>query len=254
MAILSYRSLDMWLLGYPDAASADAARALEDARDFGQSATLLYALANTMYVHICRRDNVSINEQSTKLVALADEMVSSIWHALGTSYQGFLLARTNRASEAIEMITSGFTAYNSTGATVLKPLHFSFLARAYAELGQLQDAWRIIHEAMTAARTTKENWWGPELKRIAGELVLMAPQPDFAKALAYFQRALHIARVQQAKSLELRAANSMARLCHVQGNHHEAYELLAPAYAWFKEGFDTPDLKEARDLLNTVSS
>ncbi len=130
----------------------------------------------------------------------------------------------------------------------------SYLARAHAELGQFDDAWRCIGEAMTAVETTKETWAEAEINRTAGEVALKSPEPDATKARAYFERALAVARAQQAKSWELRAAMSMARLWRDQGKRDEARELLAPVYGWFTEGFDTLDLKEAKALLDELAS
>ena len=129
----------------------------------------------------------------------------------------------------------------------------SILASAYAELGQFDDAWRCIGEAMTAVETTKERWCEAEINRTAGEIALKSPEPDVAKAEAYFERALAVARAQQAKSWELRAAMSMARLWRDQGKLQQARELLAPVYGWFTEGFDTRDLKEAKMLLEGLA-
>ena len=134
------------------------------------------------------------------------------------------------------------------------PLHLSYLAKAYAELGQFDDAWRCIGEAMTAMETTKEKWFEADINRMAGEIALKSPEPDAAKAEAYFERALAVAREQQAKSWELRAAMSMARLWRDQGKRDEARDLLAPVYGWFTEGFDTLDLKEAKALLDELAS
>ena len=120
--------------------------------------------------------------------------------------------------------------------------------------GQFDDAWRCIGEAMTAMETTKETWWEAEVNRIAGEIVLIDPQSDSAKAEAHFERALAVARQQQAKSWELRAAMSLARLWRDQGKVQQARELLAPVYGWFTEGFDTRDLKEAKALLEELAS
>lgn len=107
---------------------------------------------------------------------------------------------------------------------------------------------------MKAIETNKERWWEAEVSRVAGEIALMSPEPDAAKAEAYFQRALAVAREQQAKSLELRAAMSMARLWRDQGKRNEARDFLAPVYGWFTEGFDTLDLKRAKALLNELGS
>jgi predicted ATPase len=126
------------------------------------------------------------------------------------------------------------------------------LARAYADLGQFDDACRCIGEALTTLQTTKERWFEAEANRIAGEIALKSPQPVAAKAEAYFKRALAIAHQQQAKSWELRAAMSMARLWRDQGKRDEARNLLAPVYGWFTEGFDTLDLKEAKILLDEL--
>ena len=124
----------------------------------------------------------------------------------------------------------------------------------YAELGQFDDAWHFIAEAATAIETSKETWCEAEVRRIAGEVALLSPSPDAAKTEAYFERALAVAREQQAKSWELRAAMSMARLWRDQGKRDEARELLAPVYGWFTEGFDTLDLKEAKALLDELAS
>jgi predicted ATPase len=115
------------------------------------------------------------------------------------------------------------------------------LARDYAELGQFDDAWRSIDEAMTAVETTKERWCETEVLRTAAEIALKTAEPDAVKAEAYFTRALTIARAQQAKSWELRAAMSMARLWRAQGKRNEARDLLDSVYGWFTEGFDTLD-------------
>jgi predicted ATPase len=125
---------------------------------------------------------------------------------------------------------------------------------AYVDLGQLDDAWRCIDEAMTAMQTSKERWCEAEVHRIAGEIALKSSKPDTAKAQAYFERALAVARQQQAKSWELRAAMSMARLWRDQSKRDEACSLLAPVYGWFTEGFDTRDLKEAKSLLDELPS
>jgi predicted ATPase len=119
------------------------------------------------------------------------------------------------------------------------------------KLGQFDDAWRCLGEAMTAVETTGEKLWEAEVYRTAGDIAL-SPEPDAAKAEGYFERALTVARQQQAKSWELRAATSLARLWRDQGKVQQARELLAPIYGWFTEGFDTRDLKEAKALLEEL--
>ena len=140
----------------------------------------------------------------------------------------------------------------SAGATIWLPLWFSCLAKSYAELGQLDDAWRCISDATRTAKTTKERAWEADIQRIAGEIALLSD--DEASAEAYFNRALAIARQQKARSWELSAAMSLARLWRDQGKEQQARGLLAPVYGWFTEGFDTRDLKEAKALLEELAA
>jgi predicted ATPase len=168
--------------------------------------------------------------------------------------QGCVLALTGRASDAIEMLISGIAARRTTGATLYLPFYLPHLARAHADLGQFEAAWRCIGEATTAAETTNEKWCESEIHRTAGEIALMSPGPDAAKAQAHFERAIAIARAQKAKSWELRAATSLARLRRNQGRCAEARDLLAPLYGWFTEGFDTLDLKDAKALLDCIDT
>jgi len=183
---------------------------------------------------------------------LADEKGALLWKAIGMAQRGCVMALTGKASDAVHVLTSGITASRSTGATLWMPLYLSCLARAHVDLGKFDDAWRCIGEAMTAVETTKERWYEAELNRLAGEIALQSPKPDTIKAEDHFERALSVARRQQAKSWELRAATSMARLWRDQGKPQQARELLAPVYNWFTEGFDTPDLKEAKALLDEL--
>ena len=254
VAILCYRSLALWLLGYPEAARADTNQALSDAREIGQAATLMYALAHAPLPRIPCGDYAAAKAEADELVALADEKGVLFWKALGMGYEGWLFALTGKASDAVHMITTGCTAFRSTGGTVFLPVSLSFLASSYAELGQFDDAWRCIGEAMTSVETTKEKLWEAEVNRTAGEIALLSSKPDATKAEAYFDRALTVSRQQQAKSWELRAAMSMARLWRDQGKPKQARELLAPVYGWFTEGFDTRDLKEAKALLEELAA
>ena len=250
--ILSFRSIASWLLGYPEAALADAEHALKDARDIDHAASLMFALAHVWLVYLQCRKHAEATARADELVALAKEKSASFWIAFGMMNRGCVLSQTGKAANAISMTTSGLAAWRSMGSTMWLPLRLSQLASAHADLGQFDDAWRCIGEAMTAVETTKETWSEAELNRVAGEIALIAGAPDPAKAEAYFGHALFIARAQQAKSWELRASMSLARLWRSQGKVQEARELLAPVYGWFTEGFDTRDLKEAKALLEEL--
>jgi class 3 adenylate cyclase/predicted ATPase len=252
VAILSYRSLALWMIGYPEAALADAEYALKDAREIGHASTLMYALFHGPLTHILCGDYLTATAEADEGVTLADAKGALVFKALGMLGQGCSLALTGKAADAIQVIATGNAALQTTGAALWAPLSLSYLARAHAELGQFDNAGRCISEAMAAMETTKEKWWEAEVNRVAGQIVLQSPASDAAKAEAYFERALVVARAQQARSWELRAAMSMARLWRDQGKPQQARQLLAPVYGWFTEGFDTRDLKEAKALLEEL--
>jgi predicted ATPase len=242
-----------WMLGYPETALVDAEQALKDARELGHAAVLMSNLGPTPRIYMQRGNYAAAGALVDELITLADEKGALFWKAQGMIDQGGLFLLTGKAADAVQTITSGITARRSTGATVGMPSILSILARAHGELGQFDDAWRCIGEAITAVETTREGISEAEVHRTAGEIALLSPARDAAKAQAYFERALTAARQQQAKSWELRAAMSLARLWRDQGKVQQARELLAPVYGWFTEGFDTRDLREAKVLLHALS-
>jgi predicted ATPase len=253
VATQCFRSKALWYLGFPEAAVRDADHALNDARELGQAATLIYALFFASFVPIFCGHYTAADAQLGELAALADEKGSLFWKSHCMSLHGYALVSSGEPAEAVRMITTGTKAWRSTGATFLMPFYVSNLATAYAELGQFDDAWRCIGEAETAVETSKYTWYEAEVNRVAGKIELLSPDPDAAKAEAYFERSLTVAHEQQAKSWELRASMSLARLWRDQGKVQQARELLAPVYGWFTEGFDTRDLKEAKALLHSLS-
>jgi len=214
----------------------------------------MYTLVHVALPLILRGDYLIANKLLDEVVALTDEKSALYWKALAMMFQGCLFALTGRALDSVGMIISGITAVRSVGSTLWVPLYLSSLAKAHAELGKFDDAWRGVGEAMTVVETSKEKWCEGEIHRIAGEIALMSPEPDAAKAQAHFERALEVSRRQQAKSWELRASMSLARLWRDQGKVQQARELLAPVYGWFTEGFDTRDLKEAKALLEELGA
>jgi predicted ATPase len=252
VSILSYRSWALWFLGYPNAALADAGQAICEAREIGQAATLIYALFHASWTYIECGNYVKAKTVVDEVVALADQKGALFWRAFGMVYQGRLPAVTGESR--VHMITSGLDAYRSIGSMLLVPIFLSDLARAHAEVSQFDDAWRRIDEAMAVVKSIGETWFEADIHRVAGEIALKLPQPDVAKAEVYFERALAVARGQQAKSWELRAAISMARLWRDRGKRVEARNLLAPVYGWFTEGFDTLDLKQAKALLDGLAA
>ena len=254
VSILSHRSRALWFLGYPEIALTDAERALHEAREIGHAGTLMYALQFAASTHVYCGEYSAATALIGEVLALASKKRAMQWESFGMLLQGWLFAAMGRSSEAVQTISSAIAAWRSLGAKVFVPLFLSQLANAHAELGQLDEATHCIGEAITAEESSKESCWQPEINRIAGEIALMSPEPDAAKAEAYFERALAVARQQQARSWELRAAMSMARLWRDQGKPQQARELLAPVYGWFTEGFETLDLRRAKPLLDELVS
>ena len=255
MANLAYRSLPLWLLGYPDAARKDNEYSVNEARETGHATSLILALTYMSLNDVfSRRDYATAKATTDELVALSDEKGALFWKASGILLHGQLCAVEGKATEAVEAITFSLAAIRSTGTKMFVPYYLAYLAIAYADIGQFDEAWRCIDDAVSAVKTTKESWWEAEINRVAGEIILKSSQPDATKAETYFERAVAVARQQQAKSPELRAAMSLAHLWHFQGKVQQARELLAPVYGWFTEGFDTRDLKEAKALLAGLAS
>jgi predicted ATPase len=250
--ILSFRALTLWLLGFSDAALADAGRSLSYARELGQIPTLTHALVITSLTFILCGNSVDASANLKEATALADEKGALFWKTIGMANQGCALALTGQYSSAVKMISPGLDAFRSTGSTLFTPWYLTSLAAAHTELGQFDDASNCIDEAVLTVHTTKEKWCEAEIHRIAGEIALQSAHYDAAKAEAAFERAVGIARTQQAKSWELRAATSVARLWRAQGKGDKARELLAPIYDWFREGFGTRDLQQAKELLDEL--
>ena len=254
VSILCWRSLASWLLGYAEAALRDAHDAVNYGRETGQAASLMMALYLTAIVHILCGKYSAATAEAHELFGLGQEKGAEMWKASGMIHEGCVLAATGKASQAVEMLTAGNIEYRSTGATLILSWMLSHLAISYGELGKLDDAWLCIDELTTTMKMTNERYFQAEVHRLAGEIALKSPQSDTAKAQEYFERALAVARQQQAKSWELRASMSLARLWRDQGKVQQARELVAPIYGWFTEGFDTLDLKDAKALLEELAA
>jgi class 3 adenylate cyclase/predicted ATPase len=252
-ASLTWRSLALWLLGYPKAAVVDAEQAIRVARDSGHTPTLAYGLNFCVLQHSLSGDFDMAGALIDEFIAVKDQIGSQFWGGWAMVQRGSVLALTEKHSAAVESITTGVAAIRSTGNTMWMPLWLSLLARAEAEAGRLNDAMSHIAEAMTTTEATKEKWCEAEVYRTAGDIALLSPTPDAAQAEAYYARALDIARTQETKSWELRAAISLARHWRRQGKRRQAYELLAGVHGWFAEGFDTLDLKQSKRLLGELA-
>jgi predicted ATPase len=254
VVVLSRRSAALWLLGYPNAAFADAEHALTHAREIGHAASLMYTLGHGLFARYECGNYANATAAVDELIALAEKKGTLFWKGFGLMHHGCVCALNAQPSDAVRLITSGMDTRELTGATLWRPFFLSHLAGAFAALEKFEDARRSIHEAITTVERTKEGWCEAEVYRTAGEIMLLAPERDAAKAEAYFNRSLTVSHRQEAKTWELRAAMSMARLWSDQGKQEQAYALLDPIYRWFTEGFETRDLKEAKGLVAALST
>jgi class 3 adenylate cyclase/predicted ATPase len=250
---LAFRSMLLWLLGYPEAAFKEADYALVEARQIKHAATLMFTLNFPILINTYCGNYDAANERLNELVVLAEENGAPFRKAEGVLRRGYILTLTGKATKAVEMVTSGIDLWRSAGSTIFTPEHQFMLAIAHTDLGKFDDAWRCIGKAMAAIEATKERWCEAEAHRVAGEIALKSPERDVAKAQAYFEHSLTVARARQAKSWELRAATSLAQLLNDQGQRQMARDQLAPVYDWFTEGFGTSDLRKAKALLRELS-
>jgi class 3 adenylate cyclase/predicted ATPase len=253
VAILEWRSRTLWLLGYPQAAREDVESSFRVAREIGHAATLMHTLAHSTISLILCGDFAEATSRSRELVELAEEKGSSYWKANGQLWQGCLAVLLGRWTQAVEILVPALGTYRLTGATIYAPYITGHLARAYAELGDYKEAWQAIDHALAEVERTKEKWCEAELHRIAGELARFSPDADEEAAAGHIKRAIEVAREQGARGWELRASTSLCRLWQKQGKRIEARDLLASVNDCFPLELDTPDLSEARALLDDLN-
>ena len=191
-----------------------------------------------------------LDKWAGQLATVAAERGFSLWRAMGTIYRGWLKVKNGDVVEGISLIRNGSAAYRATGAEAWVPYQIALLARACEIAGQVEEAVDLLDDAQGIAGRTGERWLAAELYRHKGGLLLQRGQPEAAEDS--YREALSIAADQEAKLWELRACVSLARLRRDQGRRVEARDLVAPIYGWFTEGFDTPDLKEAKVLLDDL--
>ena len=250
----NYSALSYALLGYPDKAARRVQEAVVLGRDISHPFTLVLALVCSALVHQFRRDPDLAREFAEAAMALcAEQGVAPQYMAIARVIRGWSTAVDNDAGKGIEDIRNGLDALADTGVSMRRPYCLSLLAEAYRQDGNLDSGFQALADAATLSQATAERWWEAEIHRMTGELLVTRGTRYEHEALACFDRALAIARRQSAKSLELRAAMSLAQMSRRQGNLAAARDLFAPIYNWFSEGFDTPDLKEAKLLLDTLS-
>ena len=248
----SYAAMTLWSLGYPDQGLMRSEEAVTLAQQSAHPFSLDYALCWAAGFHQCRRDVRASQEHAEAAISLAKEQGFPYLMAISSILRGWALTQQGQAQEGIEQLHQGLTTYRATGAEIGRPYYLAFLAEAYGTLGQPEAGLTVLTEALTLMDTTGERVSEPELYRLKGALLFQQSLENHLEAETCFQQAMAIAQSQQAKSWELRAATSLARLWQQQGKRTEARELLAPVYGWFTEGFDTADLIDAKVLLDEL--
>jgi predicted ATPase len=242
----------LWCLGYPDQAQQRSREAVGSARELAH----LHSLTSSMYfasrLHLLRGEPSEALELTEAALALSTKHGFALWTALIVFLQGWSLSQQRQGAEAIDRMHAGLEDAQATNAKTMRPMFCALLAEAYGQAGRLDEAWRMLSEALDAVEESGQRYYEAETYRFKGKLHLWQANPDVEQAGISFQRALEIARRQQAKSWELRAATSLARLWRDQGRHADAHDLLASVYGWFTEGFDTADLKDAKALLDEL--
>jgi predicted ATPase len=248
---LSYAALTLWMLGYPEQARKQSHEAFTLVQELSHAYTRTRALVYAADLYGLRREWSTVQELAEAALALAIKQGFTQWVGHATFLQGRALAAQGQYEAGIAQMQQGLAAIRAMGE-VIHPGPLGLLADAYGRSGQVEDGLRLLGEALTAMHKTGERLYEAALYGIQGGL-LRQTVPDASRAEACFQQALAVARRQQAKSWELRAAMSLARLWQQQGKRAEAYNMLEPIYGWFTEGFDTTDLQEAKALLEALA-
>jgi predicted ATPase len=243
----------LWLLGYPDRALLSIQAALALAQQLAHPLSLTMALRWAAVLHHLRREALQTRAHAEASMTIATDRGFPQQVAVAMPLRGWALAASGQGVEGIAQIRQGLGAFRTTGATRDRLEHLALLAEASAQVGQTAEGLVALAKALATLDQSDMRLWEAELYRLRGELLLQQTVTQAAEAAACFEQALAVARRQQAKSWELRAAMSLARLWQRQGKRLEAHHLLAEVYGWFTEGFDTADLQEAKTLLEELT-
>ncbi len=245
----------LWLAGHPEQARSCAEAALGWAQSLSHPPTLALALTHAAWVHVLRQDHRRVDELARGVLALAGEYGLAYWTAIASVQRGWALAELAPGSEAVELLQRGIRSYCGMGAGTHEAAYRALAVQGYTRIGRLDDAHHELLQAFDALERHGERYFEAELLRLKGDLLLRRdgtgdPPPDHPDAERCFRSAVDIARRQQARSLELRAAVSLSRLLRGRERDAEARDGLAAVYGWFREGHDAPDLREAATLLD----
>jgi TOMM system kinase/cyclase fusion protein len=250
---LSYMSHTLWDLGYPEQAVQRSREALTLAQEMHHPFSIALAHAYAAMLHQFRQEPHAANEHAEMALALCTEYGFAYYLAWATIMQGWVLAKQGQQA-GIAQMHQGLTTLQATGGGLRLPYYLTLLAKAYGHRGEAEKGLSLLAEAFASMQRTEERRWEAELHWLKGDLLLAHSTADPTPAEACLHQALEVARRQHAKSLELRAATSLARLWQSQGKGKAAYDLLAPVYNWFTEGFETADLQDAKTLLTELET
>jgi predicted ATPase len=249
----AFAAWTLWGLGYPDQALARLHETLALAHALSHPLSLAFAQVFAAFIYQCRRDVLAVYEQAEAAAALSATQGFPQWAAVGICGRGWALAMQGQGAEGSAQLRQGIAAYRATGAAILVPWFYLLLADVAERFGHTAEGLQALAEAHTLVEQQEARWWEAEVCRLQGIVLLRQTGTSPAEAEAWLQRALDVARHQQAKSWELRAAMSLSRLWQQQGKGAAAHALLAPVYSWFTEGLDTADLQEAKALLEVLA-
>jgi predicted ATPase len=249
---LAVAALTLWCLGYPTQAVRRGQEALALAQELAHPHSLAWTQSFAAWLHHHRREAPAVQAQAEALLTLATAQGFPLIVGYGTCWRGWALAVQGQGEAGLAQVHQGLTALLAAGQTLARPLCLVLLAEATGHTGQVEEGLHLLAEALAAIETIGRGELLADTYRLQGELRLQQAVPDAAQAEACFHQALAVARRQQAKSWELRAAMSLSRLWQQQGKRDDARALLAPIYGWFTEGFDTADLQEAKALLKDL--
>jgi predicted ATPase len=248
-----YLALTLWQLGYADQARTVDRETRDLADRIGHAFTTAHAIDFTACLHQFCRVGAEVQRAAEQEIAIAAEQGFQLWHALGTLHKGAALSLEGRLDDAIPVLLEGLQSFRATGAGLRIPYYLGILGNAYTRAGRFEDAHRVLDEALATAEKNDDRFQEAELHRLAGELVLSESPEDAAAAEVCFTRAINLACRRKGKAWELRATMSLARLWQRQGHGEQARSALAAAYGSYTEGFTTPDLVDAKTLLETLA-
>lgn len=271
---LFYNALTSWMLGYPDQARQRCHEALDEAQLTSHTHSLAAAQNWAAILHHIRGERGIVQDTAQAAISLSEEQGFPHWLTMGMMLQGWASAMQQTAGDGLEQLTTGLAAWRAGGSELLRPYFLSLLAEVQLDRGQTQEGLQTLDEALQAVEEQSERFYEAELYRLKGESLLAQKvqgskfkvqrrkrlrtedselRTDFSEAEDCFQRAISIARAQAAKSWELRATLSLARLWEGRGKATDARQMLSEVYNWFTEGFETVDLRKARAMLDQLA-